>query len=321
MKLSFVIPCYRSEHTLEAVCAELTEKMKERPEYYYEIILVNDCSPDHVFSVMEQLTAVDSHIKAVELAKNMGKHSALMAGFAISTGDYVICLDDDGQCPVDQLWALLAPLHQGADVSMAQYGKKKQSWFKNFGSGMNAWMMTAMLGKPRELQFANFAAMKRFVIDEILRYNHPYTYLNGLILRTTKNIVNVPMEERARTQGTSGYTFSKSLKLWINGYTAFSIAPLRLSLWIGCFCLGIALVFWIAAIIGGVLRAAGWVWSAILIGAMCFMGGIVLMAVGLLGEYVGRIYMCINEAPQYVIRRTLPISESEHNRDEGKKRT
>ena len=310
MKISFVIPCYRSEHTITAVCEELTQKMRERQSWDYEIIMVNDCSPDQVFPVIQDLAENDAHMKAIDLAKNVGKHSALMAGFRYSNGDYVVCLDDDGQCPVDHLWELIAPLEQSADVSMAQYGVKKQSKFKNFGSRMNAWMMNT-LGKPKELQFANFAAMKRFVINEMLRYDNAYTYLNGLILRTTRNIVNVPMEERARVQGTSGYTFAKSLKLWINGYTAFSVIPLRLAMCLGLISLAVSAVFVLAAIIGMVLSPVQWLWPVIVMFAVFFIGGLILAMVGLLGEYVGRIYMCVNNAPQYVIRGIVDLAERE----------
>lgn len=309
MKISFVIPCYRSQYTVTAVCEELIQKMEEKPEVLYEIILVNDASPDDVFSVIQELALNNAKIKAIDLAKNVGKHSALMAGFRYSTGDYVICLDDDGQCPVDHLWELVAPLEGNADVAMAQYGVKKQSKFKNFGSAMNAWMMTTMLGKPKELQFANFTAMKRFVIDEMLRYEHSYTYLNGLILRTTKKIVNVPMEERERTQGTSGYTFSKSLKLWINGYTAFSVVPLRLAMVLGLTCCAVAVLLALAAIIGAVAHASGWIWQVLILGAVFLMGGAVMVTIGLMGEYVGRIYMCVNKAPQYVIRKIVDTME------------
>lgn len=311
MKISFVIPCYRSEKTVAGVCRELEKKLLEKPEYDYEIILVNDCSPDNVYTVIEQLGSENPKIKALDLAKNVGKHSALMAGFQHSTGDYVICLDDDGQCPVDRLWDLIAPLDGDADVSMAQYGVKNQSKFKNFGSWMNAWMMTNMLGKPKDLQFANFTAMKRFVIEEMLRYKHSYTYLNGLILRTTKNIVNVPMEERARTQGTSGYTFKKSLNLWINGYTAFSVMPLRLSISLGFISTLISAILAIASIVAAFVDPGTWGSVALIVGCVFFIGGIVLIMLGLLGEYVGRIYMCINQAPQYVVRRKVNFTEHE----------
>ena len=313
MLLSFVIPCYRSEKTITAVCEELISVLNQKPEYSYEIITVNDCSPDNVIDVLEKLANENKNIKVIDLAKNVGKHSALMAGFRYSNGDYVVCLDDDGQCPVDKLWDLIEPLSGKYDVSMAQYGRKEQSGFKNFGSFMNAWMMTTMLGKSKDFQFANFAAMKKFVVKEIVRYDNPYSYVNGLILRTTKRLVNVPMKERARTEGTSGYTFWKSLQLWINGYTAFSVVPLRLATLLGGVSTALGLLLGIIAIVFKLLTPEITIGLVCVVAILLFLSGCTLLCMGLLGEYVGRIYMCINKAPQYVIRNLVNVESKEED--------
>lgn len=310
MKLSFVIPCYRSEKTIELVYEELLEVIAQRQDYFYEIIMVNDDSPDNVYGVLERLASKDKNVKVIDFAKNMGKHAALMAGFRNSTGDYIICLDDDGQCPVDHLWELLEPLEKGFDVSMAQYGIKKQSSFKNFGSKMNDWMMTTMLGKPKEFQFANFAAMKKFVVEEVIKYNNPYSYVNGLLLRTTNKLANVPMEERERVSGTGGYTFFKSLKLWVNGYTAFSITPLRIATLLGCIFAVAGFIFAFVTIIRKIINPSILAGYTSLMAILLILSGITMLILGILGEYVGRIYMCINESPQYVVRQTLNIEKS-----------
>lgn len=305
MKISFVIPCYRSQDTVEAVYNEIIATIDNRAEY--EIICVNDSSPDGVLDVLKGLAKRDANVKVIDLAKNMGKHAALLAGFRYCNGEYVVCVDDDYQCPVDRLWDLLEPLKHGYDVSMAQYGIKKQSRFKNLGSLANAFMMTYLLGKPKELQFANFSAMKKFVIKEMIRYENPYSYVNGLILRTTSKIANVPMEERERMSGTGGYTFSKSLKLWINGFTAFSVRPLRLATFMGAMCALLGFGY------GGFLVVRKIMYPEILAGYTSLMaiilivGGILMLMLGMLGEYVGRIYICINNAPQYVIRETINV--------------
>lgn len=308
MKLSFVIPCYRSEHTVKQVCDELVDILSEKPEYDYEIITVNDASPDNVFLVLKEMAVSNPKIKVIDFAKNMGKHAALMAGFRYCKGEYIICMDDDGQCPVEYLWDLIAPLEEGYDVSMAQYGKKKQSEFKNFGSYMNAWMMTTMLDKPKDFQFANFAAIKRFVVKEMIKYKNPYSYVNGLILRTTQKIINVPMEERERTIGTSGYTFFKSLKLWLNGYTAFSIVPLRVATFLGSILSFIGFVFMLTIIIRKIINPSVLAGYTSTMAIILFVGGILMLMLGILGEYVGRIYMCLNNSPQYVVRETININ-------------
>ena len=312
MKVSFVIPCYRSEKTIERVYEEIIHVIKQREGILYEIIAVNDCSPDKVLSVLIALASKDSNFKVIDCAKNMGKHAALMAGFRYTTGDYVVCVDDDYQCPVDRLWDLLSPLDEGYDVSMAQYGKKKQSKFKNFGSRMNDWMMTYMIGKPKDFQFANFSAMKAFVDKEIIKYDNPYSYVNGLILRSTNKIVNVKMEERSRLEGTGGYTFKKSIALWINGFTAFSIIPVRIATYMGLIFSLFGFILGIIMIVRKFVSPFLGLGNGLVIAVIVFVGGILMVLMGILGEYVGRIYISINNSPQYVIRDTWNIEKEEN---------
>ncbi len=310
MKLSFVIPCYRSEKTIRQVYDEIVSVVKQRPAYDYEIVAINDCSPDKVIEVLKQLAHEDMRVKVVDCAKNMGKHAALMAGFTYVTGEYVICVDDDYQCPVDHLWELLQPLDNGYDVAIAKYGRKKQSKLKNVGSWANALMMTYMIGKPKDLQFANFTAMKKFVVKEMIRYDGPYSYVNGLILRTTNKIANVPMEERNRLDGVGGYTFKKSLKLWVNGFTAFSILPLRLATYMGLTFSAAGFLLVILTVIRKLVNPAILAGYTSMISVTIFIGGILMFMLGILGEYIGRIYMCLNRSPQYIVRQTWNIEDT-----------
>ena len=310
-KLSFVIPCYGSELTLRGVYDEICDKMSERPQYSFEIIAVNDCSPDNVFEVIKSIAEEDNRFKAVQLAKNGGKHAAIMAGFSYATGDIIVNLDDDGQCPMDRLWELIAPLDNGYDIAIAKYTLKKESIFKRFGSKMNALMAKHLLSKPKDLQLSNFSALKRFVMDEILNYRNPYPYIDGLFLRTTSRIVNVQMEQRERYAGKGNYTFAKSLALWINGFTAFSVKPLRIATIIGCLCAFIGFVVGIIMVIRKLINpdiAAGY---TSLIAVLLFIGGLIMLMLGLIGEYIGRIYISLNNSPQYVIRDTINVKETE----------
>ena len=171
-KISFVIPCYRSVKTIEAVVEEIVKTVKEKPEYDYEIVAVNDYSPDNTWDVLVKLAETDKKIKAVNLAKNMNRPGAVMAGLNQATGDYIIMMDDDGQCPMDQLWNLIKPLEEGHDVSMAKYTAYKQSAFKSFGTIINRKMTEYIMDKPKELDFTNFIAMKQFICDEIRKYKN-----------------------------------------------------------------------------------------------------------------------------------------------------
>ncbi len=304
-KLSFVIPCYGSEGTIEMVIEEIKEVMRQRPEFDYEIIAVNDHSPDNVLSVLKRLVQTNDKLIVADLSQNMGKHSAVMAGYSLVTGDYVVGLDDDGQCPTNELWKLYDALGSDYDIAMAEYPVKKQSAFKNFGSRVNSWMSRILLGKPKNIRFENFGITKRYVIDEIIKYKNPYPNLEGLSLRTTKRIVNVRMEERERFAGKGNFTFFRSLKLWLNGFTAFSVKPLRISSILGVISAAFGFILGIVIAIRKIINPDILMGYSSLMAALLFIGGILMIMLGLIGEYIGRIYICINDSPQYVIREIL----------------
>ncbi len=303
--ISFVIPCYRSQNTICAVVDEIEQTMSTLPAYDYEVILVNDCSPDGVFSVIKELAEKDGRITAVDLARNFGQHAALMAGLRHSSGDIAVCLDDDGQTPADEVGKLLEKIEAGYDVVYASYAEKQQNGFRRFGSELNGKMTEIMLGKPRELGLTSYFAARRFVVDEMLRYEHCYPYVMGLVLRSTKNICNVAVNHRARTEGKSGYSLGKLLSLWMNGFTSFSIKPLRMAAYAGGF---IALAGFVYALIIVIryftihMAPLGWSSTTAL---LLILGGIILLVLGLVGEYVGRIFMCVNASPQYVEREVV----------------
>ena len=303
--VSFVIPCYRSENTLPAVIEEINSTMKSMTAYSHEIILVNDSSPDGTINTIRELCGKNSNITGVDLAKNFGQHAALMAGMRQAKGDIVVCLDDDGQTPADEVGKLLDKLNEGFDVVYASYGKKKHSLFRNFGSKVNELMTRVMLGKPKELYISSYFAAKRFVVDDMLRYEHSYAYVIGLVLRATKNIANVEVKHRSRTEGTSGYTLKKLLGLWFNGFTAFSIKPLRIATVIGVMCAGGGFLYGIYTIVKRLLLPDIQAGFSALMSMLVFMGGMIMLMLGLIGEYVGRIYISMNNSPQYVIREII----------------
>lgn len=236
IKLSFVIPCYRSEKTIRTVVDSIRSTVAIREQYAYEIILVNDSSPDHVFDEITKIAEEDQNVKGIDLAKNFGQHAALMTGFRYVTGDIVICLDDDGQTPASEMFTLIDKLDEGNDVVFAKYKEKKHSFVRNFGSFINDIMARTMIGKPKDLSMMSYFCARRFVIDEVLRYQNPYPYVSGLLLRTSNKIVNAEVSHHERMEGTSGYTFGKLISLWLNGFTSFSIKPLRLATLVGSIC-------------------------------------------------------------------------------------
>lgn len=303
--VSFVIPCYRSENTLPAVIEEINSTMKSMTAYSHEIILVNDSSPDGTINTIRELCGKNSNITGVDLAKNFGQHAALMAGMRQAKGDIVVCLDDDGQTPADEVGKLLDKLNEGFDVVYASYGKKKHSLFRNFGSKVNELMTRVMLGKPKELYISSYFAAKRFVVDDMLRYEHSYAYVIGLVLRATKNIANVEVKHRSRAEGTSGYTLKKLLGLWFNGFTAFSIKPLRIATVIGVMCASGGFLYGIYTIVKRLLLPDIQAGFSALMSMLVFMGGMIMLMLGMIGEYIGRIYISMNNSPQYVIREII----------------
>lgn len=309
--ISFVIPCYCSEKTISAVVAEIIEKVKEQSEYDYEIILVNDFSKDDTKEVIKRLAEEDHKIVAMDFSKNFGQHSAIMAGFWKVRGEYVVCLDDDGQMPVESIFDLIKELEKGADVAFGQYEEVKQKWNRNVGSKINAKMTEILLEKPKEVFMSSFWAGKRFVIEEVLRYDGAYPYIGGLLLRITRNMVSVPVKQRERAAGSSGYTFIKLVNLWMNGFTAFSVKPLRFATFCGGGSAAAGFVFGIVMVVRKLLNPNILLGYASTITVILFIGGMLMLMLGIMGEYIGRIYICINKAPQYVVR------EVTDKRDEG----
>lgn len=303
-KISFVIPCYRSAKTLQGVIREIETTVREIGKYDWEIILVNDSSPDDTWEVIEKICAGNGHAMGVNLARNFGQHAALMAGFRYAGGDFVMCLDDDGQTPADEMGKLIDELEGGRDVVYAKYDHKMHSAFRNFGSRLNELMARFMLGKPKELYVSSYFAAKRFVVDDMLRYQNSYPYVIGLVLRATRNISNVPVHHREREIGTSGYTMKKLLGLWFNGFTAFSIQPLRIATLMGAFCAAAGFLYGIYTIVKKFINPSVPLGFSSMMAVMVFMGGMVMLMLGLIGEYIGRIYISMNNSPQYVVRET-----------------
>jgi undecaprenyl-phosphate 4-deoxy-4-formamido-L-arabinose transferase len=304
-KISFVIPCYRSKRTLANVVEEIEKKMETLPQYTYDVFLVNDCSPDDTFGVIRKLCEEKPYIRGIGFARNFGQHAALMAGLRHSDGDYVVCLDDDGQTPADEVDKLIQKLDEGYDAVYAKYEHKQHSAFRNFGSRVNEFMTRVMLGKPKELYISSYFAVKRFVVEDMIRYQNSYPYVIGLVLRATKNITNVTVTHREREEGASGYTLSKLLGLWFNGFTAFSVKPLRIATVIGAISAALGFLYGIYTIIKRLVNPAVPMGFSSIMSVLVFFGGMIMLMLGLIGEYIGRIYISMNNSPQYVIREKI----------------
>ncbi len=298
-KISFVIPCYRSEHTISAVVDEIVDTVTAHGGYDYEIILVNDNSPDRVMDVITVLSQFNPRVKGLDLSRNFGQHSAIMAGFTYLTGDIVVCLDDDGQTPANEMFRLIDKLGD-MDLVFASYKTKQHSGFRNFGSKVNDLMARWLLSKPKDLKIMSYFACKRYVVDEVLRYENPYPYMS---------------DHRERAEGTSGYSLRKLLLLWINGATSFSVKPLRLATVVGVITAVLGFVFGVYVIIHKfIVPESPLGWSSTM-AVLLFLGGMIMLMLGMVGEYVGRIYLSINRAPQFVIRKTVGFDQKDKSHE------
>lgn len=300
MKYSIVIPCYNSSQTIGEV-VDLTRK--ELKNETIEFVLVNDGSPDGGMTrdAINKLADENEDVTAIDLAKNSGQHNAILCGLNSARGEYIICMDDDMQTHPSQLYKLINKLEEGYDVVYASYPKKKQTLFRRFGSNFNSWCEHVMLGKPKELETNSFWIMKRFVRDNLVDYRNSYTYLDGLVLRTTDNIANVEVEHFERKVGQSGYSFKKLVLHWFD-IIGFTVVPLKAALVVGCVVAAIGLIMAVVILIKKLffgVSIAGW--SSMLV-ALCFFSGVTLMFMGFIGEYLGRVFMSCNKQPQYVIR-------------------
>lgn len=301
-ELSLVIPVYNGSATVAALVEEIHRVFASAS---IEVVLVNDGSRDESERVCLALCEkFPSTITFVNLSRNFGEHSAVLAGLSQARGGYLAVLDDDGQNPPEELPAMLDELkRKNLDVVYGHYIEKQHSAFRNFGSRFNDRMATMMLGKPRQLYLSSFKVMTRFVVDEILKYNGPFPYIDGLIYRTTRNLGQVPVQHRANTARTSRYTLRKLVALWLNMFLNFSIAPLRMSVYIGLLtaCLSIVSLIFIA-----IDRI--WITPDLplgiptVLGSIVLLAGIQLMILGVVGEYLGRLYLGHTGTPQFVVR-------------------
>jgi len=302
-KLSVVVPVYRGADTVTELVERLSEEL--RPSYDFEIVLVEDCSPDNSRAVMQGLAARHPWVVCVHLSRNFGEHNAVLCGLNYATGDYVVTMDDDLQNPPSEVTRLVKELEAGFDVVYSRYDRKRHHWFRNLGSKLNDRVANVMLGKPPDLYLSSFKAMSRFVVDEIIKFDGPFPYIDGLILRTTRNIKVVTVEHHQRAVGASGYTLTKLVRLWVNMFTSFSILPLRVA---SLFGLLVAAAGVLAAIAFAVERVRnpslplGWASLSVMV---LLLAGVQLFALGMLGEYLGRMFLKLGGEPQFVVRETL----------------
>ncbi len=304
MIVSIVIPVYNSAGTIGALVDRLIAALGVDALH---VVLVNDGSSDDSDAACRALSArYPGTITYVRLARNFGEHNAVMAGLHHARGDYVVIMDDDLQNPPEEVIRLIdhACAH-GYDVVYTYSPRKHHHWLRNLGSRLNDRVATFMLEKPPDLYLSSFKCLSRFIVREILKYRGPYPYVDGLALRCTRNIGRVQVRHEPRRKGRSNYTLSKLLRLWLNMFVNFSVTPLRMSTLLGLACGVLGFLLGIEVVGERILRPDVPVgWASVLVAILLF-SGVQLVMLGLMGEYLGRLFLTENQTPQFVVREVV----------------
>jgi undecaprenyl-phosphate 4-deoxy-4-formamido-L-arabinose transferase len=302
--LSFVVPMYNAAPTIAALVRDIEQLTIEGG---HEIVLVNDGGSDNTMEVCRQLVRTARvPMTIVEHARNFGEHNAVLTGWRHARGDHIVNLDDDGQNPPREavrLWA--HAVATGMDVVYGHYEVKHHSPWRNFGSWLTNKLTDWALDKPPGFYLSSFRCVSAFIAHQVMPYAGPFPYIDGLLLQVTQRIDSVIVAHEPRRMGTSGYTFRRLVRLWLSAWVNFSVLPLRIATVAGftTAAAGIAaffVVLWLWIINRGPAYGFGWIMSAFLV-----FSGIQLIMLGLIGEYLGRMFLTVNQRPQAVVREVI----------------
>ena len=309
VQVSIVVPVYNSEDCLRELVGRI-ESALDPAGLSHEIILVNDGSRDKSWDVIRELARENASVRGICFRRNFGQDNALMAGLRLVKGQYAVIMDDDLQHDPDYIPAMYEEVSKGYDVVYASYDQKRQAVWKNLGSWLNDKVSNVVLRKPHELYLSPFKIVRAEILPEVCKYEGPYPYVDGLLLRVTHNCSQVFIEHKKRYAGRSNYTFHRSVRVWVHVATSFSVAPLRIS---GCIGVVVAFLGGVLAVVLVIARLlndqwpAGW--ASLMVGLL-LIGGLQLICIGVVGEYVGRNFLNVNRAPQYSIKEILNTSET-----------
>jgi glycosyltransferase involved in cell wall biosynthesis len=302
--LSFVIPMYNSADTIVALVRDIEALSVDGG---HEVVLVNDGSADRTLDVCRDLVrTVRIPLTVVEHARNFGEHNAVLTGWRHARGRHIVNLDDDGQNPPDEavrLWQ--HAVATGLDVVYGHYAVKQHSAFRNAGSWLTNRMTDAALDKPSGFYLSSFRCVSAFIAKQVVGYSGPYPYIDGLLLQVTQRIGSITVRHEARRAGRSGYTLSRLVRLWLSAWLNFSLLPLRIATFLGfataiagLVAFGIVVALYLAN--RGPAYGWGWVMATLLV-----FSGTQLVMLGLIGEYLGRTFLTVNQRPQAAVREVV----------------
>ena len=302
IEISIVVPVYNSEDNLTELNHQLQYELKD---INFELILVNDQSKDTSWNKINDLTKEHKNIIGINLRKNSGQDNAIFAGVHYAKGQYIVIMDDDLQHSPSDIPKLYEEIKEGYDVCYANFEKKKQALWKNIGSWLNGKMAEIIINKPKEIYLSPFKIIKKEIIEEVKATNYLYPYIDGIIFSITNNITQIDAKHYDRFSGSSNYTLLESIKVFMKLATGFSVFPLRVASFIGALTSIFGFVLGLYFIIEYFFNSSspeGWTSMIVIV---LFLGGIILMSLGIVGEYLGRIYLSINKKKSYTIKEEL----------------
>ena len=306
MDLSIVIPVYNSERIVPELVRRVAAAVgAQRPELKYELVLVNDGSADRSWSMIEQACDAYPAVRGINLRINSGQHNAIMAGLRAASGAVIVVMDDDLQHAPEDIGQLHAKIGEGYDLCYAAFRRSQHALWKTAGSAFRDLTVHALLGVPRGIRISSFKAMTADIVREITRYEGPFPYVDGLALMVTRSVANVELEHHPRLDGRGHYSLRRSVSLWAKVAMNFSVVPLRVASWLGLGFAALGFAFAVYLVVQQLLfqriPVPGW---ASLVIAILIVGGVQLLALGAIGEYLGRAYLHMTAKPQYVVKAT-----------------
>lgn len=308
MLVSVVIPCYNSQRSIGEVVSLTISEFDRLDGYECEFVLVNDGSPaDDTYGEICRLAQEYPNVHGINLMRNFGQHNAIMCGLNYSKGELVLGMDDDLQNHPTQIPKLLAKMEEGDyDLVYGVFEEQKNSKIKTFTSWLNKVTARKMLGRSKDVVTSSFWLINRKLRDQVVRFRNYNPMIEALFSRMTDNVGCVVVEHHAREYGSSGYTLGKLVKLWL-AYFNYTVLPLRAISGIGVVTAIVGFVFGIVTVIRKLIDPsilAGW---ASITSILLFFFGLVLLALGIIGEYVGDIVLSVNSTPQYIVRDTVNL--------------
>lgn len=301
MQLSVVIPVYNSERTIVPLIGRLQSCLAGR---LFELILVNDGSSDCSEKVCQQLEEQHENLQFISLRRNFGEFNAVLCGLNQARGTYVVIIDDDFQNPPEAILTLVEAAVTGSyDVVYSRYVQKQHHWFRNLGSWIVNTLTTYSIDKPRDLYLSSFKLIRHEVVEEVIRYSGPYPYIDGLIFRVTRNVGSVDVPHHARADGHSTYTFRKLVSLFLNVFIGYSLWPIRVFTVLGAALLSLGLFSGVLFLIGWLSRGFGMTGWGIVVWTILTGLGLQLLFLGVLGEYLGKLFMAQSGLPAYSIKK------------------